>query len=99
MNAEFDWWLLLVGIVGGAGLVWLILAGGARSEDELAEDERRIEAEWIADALRRDGSRIDAGTVEDVLGLHRTYLVAPAPDLDPVEPASVPTGTEEPADS
>ncbi len=86
MNAEFDWWLLLVGIVGGAGLAWLLLADARRRDDELAEDERQLEADWIATAFREAGRRIDPSMVEDVLRLHRAYLEGPAPDRDPLDP-------------
>src|SRR5437667_12498274 len=48
MNTEFNWWLLTVGIVVGAGLVWLVLADVRRREDEVGKAERRFEAAWIA---------------------------------------------------
>ncbi len=88
MNAEFNWWLLIVGLVIGAGLVWLILADGSRREADLAARERASEARWIADELRRAGHRIDDDDVADVLDLHAVYLSAPPPDEpeDDVEP-------------
>ena len=87
MIAGFDWWLLLVGIVGGAGLVWLVLADFRRHEDEIEADEQALEAGWIADAITEPGRPLDAETTEEILRLHRAYLEGPAPDLGPVESA------------
>jgi len=39
MNAEFQWWLLLVGLVIGALLVFLVMADFSRSADEQADLE------------------------------------------------------------
>lgn len=80
MNAEFNWWLLIVGIVVGAGLVWLILADSARREVDIEEPERASEALWIAATMADDGTPIPADRVEDVLRLHRAYLAGPPPD-------------------
>ena len=91
MNAEFNYWLLIVGLVVGAGLVWLVLADSNRRESEIADRELPLEATWISDALRDDGWSVDPPIVEQVLRLHRTYLTAPPPDgpeLDP-EPKEV----------
>lgn len=84
MIAGFDWWLLLVGIVGGAGIVWLVVADFRRRDEDVAADERAEEASWIAEAITEVGRPIDDATVDDVLRLHRAYLEAPPPDLDPV---------------
>ena len=89
MNAEFNWWLLIVGLVIGAGLVWLILSDSARREVDVTRRERAAEARWIAAELRRAGHSIDDDEVADVLDLHAGYLEAPPPD-DPdgiAEPA------------
>ena len=74
MNAEFNWWLLIVGVVGGAGLLWLVLGDWSRREEEVGAAERAREAEWIADVLRADGAPVDPATTEQVLRLHRTWL-------------------------
>jgi hypothetical protein len=74
MNAEFNWWLLIVGLVVGAGLVWLVIADWSRREEDLSEDERAAESEWIADALMARGETIDVAAAEEVLALHREYL-------------------------
>lgn len=80
MNAEFNYWLLIVGLVVGAGLVWLVLADSNRHEAEIADEELPLEATWISEALRDDGRVVDPPTVERVLRLHRAYLTAPPPD-------------------
>jgi hypothetical protein len=91
VNAEFNYWLLIVGLVVGAGLVWLVLADSNRRDSEVADRELPLEATWISDALLDDGWAVDPPTVERVLRLHRTYLTAPPPDgpeLDP-EPSFI----------
>lgn len=86
MNAEFNWWLLIVGLVIGASLTWLVMAETTRREVDIAESERRSEALWIAAILGRGGRDVPIERVEDVLRLHREYLAAPPPD-EPGEPA------------
>jgi hypothetical protein len=83
MTAEFDWWLLLVGLVIGAGLVWLILAELPRRDAELRHAEMAVEAAWISATLAADGLRMDAGEVAAVLRQHRAYLKLPPPDDAP----------------
>lgn len=80
MNAEFNWWLLIVGLVLGAALTWLVMAESTRREIDLDEAERASEAVWIADGLSRTGPTIEPAIVEDVLRLHRDYLALPPPD-------------------
>ena len=83
MNAEFNWWLLIVGLVIGAGLVWLVLADSRRREVDVLERERESEALWIAAALADEGRPMDASSVLAVLRHHATYLAAPPPDEVP----------------
>jgi hypothetical protein len=78
--AVFDWWLLIVGLVVGAGLVWLVLADSSRREAEILEEELPIEAAWISATLADEGVTIDAATSERILRLHRTYLESLPPD-------------------
>lgn len=78
--AEFQWWLLLVGLVAGGGLVAIISADSRRREEDLADLERRAEATWIADRLAGLDGHLDARTVESVLRIHREYLALPPPD-------------------
>lgn len=87
MNAEFDWWLLLVGAVAGAALAWLVLADSVRREQDVADDELPAEAAWIARSLTEAGDPVDAETAERILRAHRRYLRLPPPDalVDPAE--------------
>ena len=77
--AEFQWWLLLVGLVAGGGLVAVVSMEGRRREQDIGELEQRAEATWIADQLGRRGGP-DAATVEAVLRAHREYLSLQPPD-------------------
>ena len=82
--AEFQWWLLLVGLVAGGGLVFVVSMDGRRREQDIGELEQRAEATWIADQLSGRGAETpstpDAETVEDVLRAHREYLSLQPPD-------------------
>ena len=78
--AEFQWWLLLVGLVAGGGLVAIVSMDSRRREEDLADAERRAEATWIADRLYPQDPSLDPDTVEAVLRIHREYLALPAPD-------------------
>jgi hypothetical protein len=84
VNAEFNWWLLIVGLVGGAGLVWLILGDWSRREEEVGDAERARESEWIAETMRDEGAPIDAATAEEVLRRHRVWLRETG-DYDPLD--------------
>jgi hypothetical protein len=78
--AEFQWWLLIVGLVAGGGLVAVVSMDGRRREEDLAEVERRAEATWIALRLRTRAPDLDPSTVESILRMHREYLTVPPPD-------------------
>ncbi len=78
MPAEFNWWLLIVGLVIGAGAVWLILVEFGRHEDEVSEREIAAEATRIADELRGRGESVDEDTVAAVIELHRERLRHPS---------------------
>ena len=83
--AEFQWWLLLVGLAAGGGLVAVVSMDGRRREQDIGELEQRAEATWIADQLSGGRGREtppgpDAATVEDVLRAHREYLSLQPPD-------------------
>ncbi len=80
MNAEFNWWLLIVGLVLGAALTWLVMAETVRRDIDVSEREQRSEAAWIAALLAGSGRAIAPERVEEVLKLHREYLAAPPPD-------------------
>ena len=97
MNAEFNWWLLIVGLVIGAALVWVILADSARREADVTERERDSEARWIGEGLRGRGARITDANVREILDLHAAYLDSPPPD-DPIESDQV-WPAEDPAEA
>jgi hypothetical protein len=78
--AEFQWWLLLVGLVAGGGLVAVVMTDGRRRDEDVGELERRAEATWIAQRLSGRTRSVDPRVVEAVLGAHREYLTLPPPD-------------------
>jgi hypothetical protein len=83
--AEFQWWLLIVGIVAGGGLVAIVFMESNRNDWDVAEDERRAEATWISEWLASEGRTIKRDDAEAVLRAHRDYLALPPPDrLEPV---------------
>ena len=81
-------WLLLVGLAVGAAGAAVVLVRLPREEDDLGEMERRTEAAWIADTIERHGGIAPTSLVEEVLDLHRAYLVSPR--------APVPVGASAP---
>jgi hypothetical protein len=83
VNAEFSWWLLIVGLVLGAALTWLVMAESTRTDADLTETEQRGEALWIASMLTSSGRPTEDASVEEILQLHREYLAAPPPDDPP----------------
>jgi hypothetical protein len=80
VNAEFNVWLLIVGLVVGAGLVWLVIMDSRRRESEVDDAERRSEAVWLSAVLDEDGFDVSPEAAERLLVLHRAYLEAPPPD-------------------
>ena len=78
--AEVQWWLLLVGLVAGGGLVAVVSMDGRRRDEDLADLERRAEATWIADRLSARDRTLSPELVEAVLRVHREYLTLPPPD-------------------
>ncbi len=97
VNAEFNWWLLIVGLVVGAGLVWFVLMDARRREVDIDEQERPREALWLSRMLADEGHQVSPDVVERLLSLHRSYLEAPPPD-EPPDPAPVPLAGSELAD-
>ncbi len=95
MNAEFNWWLLIVGLVVGGGLVWFVVADSRRREADVDDHERPREALWLSTVLEREGHRVDVAAAERMLVLHQAYLAAvppdPEPDQEPVSTGSLPT--------
>lgn len=80
VNAEFNVWLLIVGLVVGAGLVWLVVMDSRRREAEIDDVERPAEAAWLSSVLRDDGFDVSPEAADRLLILHRAYLEAPPPD-------------------
>jgi hypothetical protein len=80
VNAEFNWWLLIVGLVVGAGLVWFVVADQRRREVDVDAEERAREAQWLSASLADEGHDLSPEIAERVLDLHRAYLEAPPPD-------------------
>jgi hypothetical protein len=99
VNAEFNVWLLIVGLVVGAGLVWLVVMDSRRRESEIDATELPREAAWLSAVMTEDGDDVSPETAERLLLLHRAYLDAPPPDpvesdevLDAATPADVADG-------
>jgi hypothetical protein len=92
MLAGFDWWLLILGVVAGGGLVWLLTADFARSDDDQALDEREREAAWIAGA-----TALGQAEVARVLELHREHLAAGPGAIEQPGGSTVPAGTTDDA--
>lgn len=84
MDAAFNWWLLVVGLVVGGGLVWFVLTDSRRREVDLDATERPREAAWLSATLALEGWVVPPEAAERLLDLHRAYLEAPAPDEVPV---------------
>jgi hypothetical protein len=78
VSAEFNWWLLIVGLIAGGALTWLVLAESTRREREIGDEELAAEAAWIARSLHHEA--IDGEVARDVLQAHRRYLGFPPPD-------------------
>jgi hypothetical protein len=98
VNADFNWWLLIVGLVLGAALTWLVMAESTRRDTDLDEEEQRGEALWISSLLSTSDQPTEPRQVEEVLRLHREYLAAPPPDEveEPAEEAAEgPSGERE----
>ena len=83
VNAEFNWWMLMVGLVVGAGLVWFVVADQRRREVDIDADERAREALWLSASLADEGHEVTPEVAERLLALHRAYLEAPPPDEEP----------------
>jgi len=88
VNAEFNWWLLIVGLVVGAGIAWFVLIDSRRRESDIDAQERPREALWLSRMLTDEGHPVSPEVTERLLVLHDAYLDAPPPD-DP-EPGDAP---------
>ena len=79
MISEFNWWLLLLGLVVGGGLTWLVLAETRRREQDLEERDLADEAIWLEERLAEEGRPLSPDTIERVVQLHREYLAVVPP--------------------
>lgn len=79
MSADFNWWLLILGVTVGVALTWLVMADTTRRDAEIEDEETAAEAGWIARTL--DDRLIDDEVAERVLRAHRRYLGFPPPDV------------------
>lgn len=92
--AEFDWWLLILGLVVGGGLVYVVVAEGARRDADEEDVELPAEATWIAERLAARGTRLTPTAALEVLREHRAYLALPPPDrIVSTEPPEVERGS------
>ena len=98
MNTEFDVWLLIVGLVAGAGLVWLVMLDSRRHETEVDAVERPREAAWLSTVLADEGYDIGPEAADRLLVLHRAYLDAPPPDGAMTDHATTEPAADEPID-
>jgi hypothetical protein len=80
VNAEFIVWALVVGLVLGAGLVWLVIMDSRRRDLDVEAVERPLEAAWLSAVMTEDGYDVSPEAAERLLDLHRVYLEAPPPD-------------------
>jgi hypothetical protein len=99
VNAEFNVWLLIVGLVVGAGLVWLVVMDSRRREADVDATERPREAAWLSAVMSEDGYEVSQDAAERMLELHRAYLEAPPPDEVETDEtvAAAPVEDDEPA--
>jgi hypothetical protein len=93
VNAEFNWWLLIVGLVAGAGLVWFVVADARRREADVDAEELPREALWLSTVLGEEGHDVTPEAAQRLLVLHRAYLDAPPPDPVPGQVAETRTGS------
>jgi hypothetical protein len=82
MSEPFASWVFLVILFGATAVVWAVTGRVARRDDDLATDERAIEADWISETIDRWGGDVPTAVVTQVLDLHRRYLDGPGFDLD-----------------
>ena len=95
VNAEFNWWLLIVGLVVGAGIAWFVLMDSRRRDVDVDEQERPREALWLSRMLSDEGHPVSPEVTERLLVLHAAYLDAPPPDDPEVLARELPVAASE----
>ena len=98
MSAEFNWWLLIVGLVVGAGVAWFVLMDSRRRDVDVDERERPREALWLSRMLSDEGHPVTPEVAERLLVLHAAYLDAPPPDDPEPDPAALDPAISEPSE-
>lgn len=99
MNAEFNWWLLILGLAAGAGIAWLVLADLARRDEDLTERERATEVERIMETMAADGWPTAPETIARVLDVHyRIVAGVPLAEDEAAEPGADDVSAEPDAD-
>ena len=76
MNDGYAWWLVLVGLAVGLGVMWLALVQLPRDDDDIDLDERDHEAAWIGATIESRGGICPQPLALEVLELHHEYLVS-----------------------
>lgn len=83
--SEFAWWLLVVGLIGGGGLVWLVTTAGTSRPSAWLRDRSEpdgLEVSWIEHELGEKGRSVSTADVTAVLELHRSWTAGAASDDD-----------------
>jgi hypothetical protein len=86
MNDGFAWWLIVLGIAIGVGLVWLFLVKLPRTESDVDDSEMVAEALWISQTIENYGGVAPQALVEEILEMHRQYLNSGVPAAAAPEP-------------
>src|SRR3954468_19103183 len=74
MNDGFSWWLVVLGIAVGIGLVWLFTVRLPVGDSDVDAEERAEEANWISETIQSWGGVAPTPLVQEVLELHQRYL-------------------------
>ena len=78
--AEFQWWLLIVGLVAGGAIVAVVSMDSRRDREDLDARERDAMAVWISERVGRDGVSVDPDQAGAILAAESEYLGLPPPD-------------------
>jgi hypothetical protein len=98
MNDGFAWWLIVLGIAIGVGLVWLFLVKLPRTESDVDDSEMVAEAVWISQTIENYGGVAPQALVEEILEMHRQYLSSGVPAAPAPEPEEAFAAAEPAAD-
>lgn len=90
MNDGYQWWLLILGMGVGAGILWLLIGRLPRGEEDVGSEERAAEAAWISRSIVAAGGAAPEELVDQILELHRAYLDIGEPEVS-TDPAAIDT--------